>query len=32
MVMAGIVVLVVGRRHEREDARAVPSAVPEEHR
>jgi ACS family tartrate transporter-like MFS transporter len=32
MVMAGIVVLVVGRRHEREDVRAVPSAVPEEHR
>jgi nitrate/nitrite transporter NarK len=32
MVMAGIVVLVVGRRHEREEARAVPSAVPEEHR
>jgi D-galactonate transporter len=31
MVMAGIVVLVVGRRHEREDV-AVPSAVPEEHR
>jgi MFS family permease len=32
MVMAGIVVLVVGRKHEREDVRAVPSAVPEEHR
>ena len=32
MVMAGIVVLVVGRRQEREDVRAVPSAVPEEHR
>jgi ACS family tartrate transporter-like MFS transporter len=32
MVMAGIVVLVVGRRQEREDVRAVPSAIPEEHR
>jgi MFS transporter, ACS family, tartrate transporter len=32
MVMAGIVVLVVGRRHEREAVRAAPSAVPEEHR
>jgi ACS family tartrate transporter-like MFS transporter len=31
MVMAGIVVLVVGRRKEREDA-AVPTAVTEEHR
>jgi MFS transporter, ACS family, tartrate transporter len=32
MVMAGIVVLVVGRRHEREEARTVPSALPEERR
>jgi D-galactonate transporter len=32
MVMAGIVVLFVGRRQEREDVRAVPSAVPEGHR
>jgi MFS transporter, ACS family, tartrate transporter len=31
MIMAGIVVLVVGRRKEREDA-AVPTAVAEEHR
>ena len=31
MVMAGIVVLRVGRRHEREDA-AVPTASSEEHR
>ena len=31
MVMAGIVVLRVGRRHEREAA-AVPTASPEEHR
>jgi len=31
MVMAGIVVLVVGRRQEREDA-AVTTAVTEEHR
>jgi ACS family tartrate transporter-like MFS transporter len=31
MVMAGIVVLVVGRQQEREDA-GVPSAVHEEHR
>src|SRR5687767_815866 len=28
MVMAGIVVLVVGRRQERKDVRAVPSAIP----
>ncbi len=32
MVMAGIMVLVVGRRQEREEARAVPGAVAEEHR
>jgi MFS transporter, ACS family, tartrate transporter len=32
MVMAGIMVLVVGRRQEREDVRAVPGAAPEEHR
>jgi MFS transporter, ACS family, tartrate transporter len=31
MVMAGLVVLRVGRRHEREDV-AVPTASPEEHR
>jgi MFS transporter, ACS family, tartrate transporter len=31
MVMAGLVVLRVGRRHEREDV-AVPAASPEEHR
>jgi MFS transporter, ACS family, tartrate transporter len=32
MVMAGILVLLVGRRQEREDARVVPSAVSEEQR
>ncbi|MHA6622989.1 MFS transporter [Pseudonocardia sp. DLS-67] len=32
MVMAGIMVLVVGRRQEREEGRAVLGAAPEEHR